>query len=213
MPAYVYAARRDWAGYFDVMANTPARGTLVEALRRLEAEGLAVGELAVDLGCGEGRDTVELLNRGWRVVAIDSSPDAAARVAARCGRECGRESGAGWENRLSVRSEAMEGLTLPRVKLVNASFTLPFCAPGAFAGLWAEIEGAIVPGGRFAGQFFGDRDSWAEMADRTHHNRKEVERMLGGFEIEMLAEEEKPSKESERFPKYWHVFHVVAKRR
>ncbi|MEJ1932020.1 class I SAM-dependent methyltransferase [Nostoc sp. NIES-2111] len=34
---------------------------------------------AVDLGCGDGRDTVELLRRGWRVLGIDGAQEAIAR--------------------------------------------------------------------------------------------------------------------------------------
>jgi SAM-dependent methyltransferase len=37
---------------------------------------------AVDLGCGEGGDTVWLAERGWTVTAIDISPSATARGAA-----------------------------------------------------------------------------------------------------------------------------------
>ncbi|MGQ9869558.1 hypothetical protein [Leptodesmis sp.] len=36
--------------------------------------------VAVDLGCGDGRDTVELLRRDWQVLAIDGEPQAIARL-------------------------------------------------------------------------------------------------------------------------------------
>lgn len=64
----------------------------------------------------------------------------------------------------------------PDCDMVKASFALPFCDPVDFPGLWSRIVTAIRPGGRFAGQFFGDRDSWASFPGRTHHSPDEVAR-------------------------------------
>lgn len=200
-PAHAFAATRDWPGYFDAVAGKGPRETLLLALQHF---GSFVGE-AVDLGCGEGRDTAELLRRGWRVWAIDGHPDALRRLAAR-GDLVGRE-------RLEARLATFERVEIPACDLLNSSFSLPFCSPGSFAGLWERIEAAIRPGGRFAGQFFGDKDSWATLKDRSHQTRGEIERLLARFEVERLQEEDKPGNDAEGFPKHWHVFHVVARRR
>lgn len=212
-PAHACAAERDWAGYFDAVAGKPARETLLLALGRFAEEGRGPTAgmreeerpLAIDLGCGEGRDTAELLRRGWRVLATDGEADALARVRAR------GDLGAG-AGRLELRVQALEAAALPRARLVNASFVLPFCRPDRFAGLWAAIVGAIEPGGRFAGQFFGDRDGWAGLADRTHHSRAAVTALLETWEVEHFVEEEKDAAGAPEYPKHWHVFHVVARR-
>ena len=78
---------------------------------------------------------------------------------------------------------------------------------------WGRIVGSIRPGGRFAGQFFGDRDTWARCADRTHHTRGQVEAMLSGFDIEVFNEEERDDAMADGAPKHWHVFHIVARKR
>jgi len=72
-----------------------------------------------------------------------------------------------------------------------ASYPLPFCLPQTFRSVWARIEGALVHGGRFCGQFFGDRDGWATSGDSpTHdkgemsfHTRAHVEELLEGFAV------------------------------
>ncbi|MEC4815643.1 MAG: methyltransferase domain-containing protein [Scytonema sp. PMC 1069.18] len=46
----------------------------------MEETSLAPSRFAVDLGCGDGRDTVELLRQGWRVLAIDGEAEAIARL-------------------------------------------------------------------------------------------------------------------------------------
>jgi hypothetical protein len=100
--------------------------------------------------------------------------------------------------------------------MVNASFSIPHCEPRDFPGLWAKIAAAIRPGGRFAGQFFGVNDGWRGRVDgvpRTFHTGSDVEAMLAAFEAEMLDEVERMGKTAMGEPKYWHVFHVVARKK
>lgn len=195
------------------MAGKPPRETLLWALERFDAEGLLDSAdddpppppLAIDLGCGEGRDTAELLRRGWRVQAIDDAPGGLRRLTER--------DDLVHRERLETRLEGFEGLTLPSASLVSASFSLPFCPPGAFGGLWEQIAGAIPSGGRFAGQFFGDRDGWAALPDRSHHSRDEVMGLFDSFLIERFEEGERDGEDAEGNKKHWHVFHVLARKR
>lgn len=210
--AQTFAAQRDWPGYFRAVEGKGPRETLVEALDRFDREdGVDVATiesrergLAVDLGCGEGRDTVELLRRGWRVLAIDGHPMALDLIRARVAP--------GDEARLACVLAGMEDATWPRCRLLNASFALPFCVPGRFADLWTRVVESIQPGGRFAGQLFGDRDSWATLADRSHQSRAELDGMFRGFVLEELREEERDSADVEGNAKHWHVFHIVARK-
>src|SRR5436853_274479 len=48
---------------------------------------------------------------------------------------------------------------------------------------------------------------------RTYHTRAQVEAMLAAFEVEMLDEQEKEGKNAYGVPKYWHAFHVVARKK
>ena len=63
---------------------------------------------------------------------------------------------------------------LPEAYLVHAGYSLPFCAPADFPGVWAAVRGALVPGGVFAGQFLGPRDGWAGSDGMTFHDAGEV---------------------------------------
>lgn len=201
-----YAAVRDWPGYFRAVLGKPPRETLIKAIEAFnQAPPPAAPRLAIDLGCGEGRDTFELLGRGWRVLATDESVDGLDLLSSRVSPD--------HRSRLEIRHASFRHLQLPPADLVNASFCLPFCEPADFPALWCTVESAIKPGGRFAGQFFGDRDDWAALPDRTHHTRDEVERLLTGFELEMFNEESRQSMQATGAPKYWHVFHVVGCKR
>ncbi|HED54371.1 MAG TPA: class I SAM-dependent methyltransferase [Phycisphaerales bacterium] len=201
--SFIYGATRDWPGYFDAVAGKPPRETLLEALNRFNDESPAD---AIDLGCGEGRDTQELLDRGWNVLAIDGSQTGIDKLRQR--------PGLADHPRLTTRVSSFEELTdLPKVRLLNASFCIPFCIPEHFDRFWNTITDAIEPGGRFSGQLFGDRDSWAAIPDRSHHTRPEAEALFTGFDLEMFDEEERDKQDFQGLAKRWHVFHIVARKR
>lgn len=199
-----YAAAEDWPGYFDAVSGKPARETLRRALDLFEGEGPSVEpRLAVDLGAGEGRDTAELLRRGWRVEAIDAHPESVSRIRA-------RPDLVGTE-RLATTVGTFEECFIPRCSLVNASYALPFCEPSLFEGVWRKIRGAVVPWGRFAGQFFGDRDTWASIPGRTHVTEARARALLEGWVVEHFEVEESDKPDASGRPKHWHIFHIVAR--
>lgn len=204
-PTFAYATTRDWPGYFAASAGRPARETLVEAIGRFAQEPSAGPRMAVDLGCGEGRDTAELLAHGWFVHATDGHPEAIQRLVAR--------ADLGDTARLTMQLCPFERLGVPPCDLVNASFSLPFCEPAHFDDLWGRIVDAVRPGGRFAGQLFGDRDTWAALPDRSHHTRAQAQALLQPFEVESLKEEEREGQDCSGAGKHWHVFHIVARKR
>jgi len=187
---------RPWRRYFDQAGDDP-RATLLDALGRFEAPGLAV-----DLGCGTGRDTAELLRAGWTVVGIDGEPDAIARLRASLGDADGR---------LETHVARFEDARWPECDLVNSSFALPFCPPARFPELWGRIVDSIRPGGRFSGQLFGDRDEWAG-SGITAVTRAELDELLRPFEVERLEEVDEDGSTVTGERKHWHLYHVVARK-
>lgn len=198
--------QRDWSTYYNAVVSRPPRDTLLAALAHFEAEEATDRvRFAVDLGCGEGRDTVELLKRSWRVLAIDGENEAIVRLLDRPDMN---------RDRLETQVTRFEELILPEsVDLVNASFSLPFCPPEHFPALWDKIVASLRSGGRFCGQLFGDRDSWAIYTSMNHHTREQVEALLQPFEIEYFEEEEHPGKTAIGEDKYWHLYQIVVRKR
>lgn len=202
-----------WSAYYQAVVGRPPRETLMTALDCFDAEtpsqsptkSKAIAGLAVDLGCGDGRDTVELLRRHWRVIAVDGEPEAITRLRQR--RDINRTY-------LETRVQRFENLVLPpQVDLINASFCLPFCPPNHFPALWEEIVTALRPGGRFCGQLFGDRDTWAQYPDLCCHPRPQVDQLLVPFDVDLFDEEEHPGKTALGDEKHWHLFNIVARKR
>ena len=200
------AAPAGFAAYHAATREGEPRATLLKALAAFDAEPApASPRRALDLGCGTGRDTVELLRRGWRVLALDADADAIAGLKA-------RPEARAAQDRLETRVTRFEATDLPRAALVTSSFALPLCPPEAFPGLWQRLRAALEPGGRLACQLFGPRDSWAgRQPPITIHDRAAIEALCRGLMIEGFDEEETDSVTPRGQPKRWHIFHLVAR--
>ncbi len=193
------STRRGFASYYDGAEGRPSRPTLVQAVAAFERPGFAV-----DLGCGDGRDTIELLRRGWRVLAIDASEEGIRRLKARPDLAPNAP--------LETQVARIEETDWPPAELINASFVLPLLAPDAFARVWRRIGERLTSGGRFAGQLFGPRDGWASRPGLTIHDRAEIERMVSVYCIERFDETETDEPTARGKPKHWHVFHLVLRK-
>jgi tellurite methyltransferase len=191
----------NWRGYYRWTAKRPPRELLLRVLDHIGQEGkVRRRRTVVDLGFGAGSDTLELLRQKWRVWAIDQEPAAAESLGSRVP--------ARWRASLKIRTAPMEGISLPKVDLVYASYSLPFCASAEFPRLWATIRGALHPGGHFAGQLFGDRDAWAGHRPMTFLTTRQVRQLTRGYRVELFREEEEEGRSFEG-PKHWHLFELI----
>lgn len=196
---------RDWPKYYRETGTRPPRETLLFALDRFEREPPgAAPRTAVDLGCGSGRDTIELLRRGWSVMAVDAEQSAIDALKARKDLP---EAAA-----LSTIVERFESARWGKTHLVNSSFALPLCPPDTFPGLWQRIKDSLHPGGRVSCQLYGDRDGWAGDPTITFLTRSDLDALLADLTIEHFREEEDDSTTPRGTPKHWHIFHVVARK-
>jgi SAM-dependent methyltransferase len=194
--------RGDWVGYYDEQGEREPHDLLLQVLAMFDDDGRR--GLAVDLGCGQGFETAELLRRGWDVVAIDATEEGIRRLRGRV-----PDSDA---PRLRTVVSRMEDAEVPAADLIHASYSLPFCRPTVFPRLWGDITEAIRPGGRFAGELFGDRDTWASSEeDMSFFDVASAQALFDGMELESFVEEENDDHGWDEM-KHWHVFHAIARR-
>jgi SAM-dependent methyltransferase len=192
-----------WAAYYDELRDRPPRRTLLKALDLFGPS--AVGSLAIDLGCGDGRDVTELLRRGWEVVAVDAEPQAIKKL---------QERPLPDDAKLTPVVARLEEVPLPiGVRLVNSNFAMPLCEPAAFHALWERIREGLPADGRFSGQWYGPRDSWVGRPGMTFVSRDEALALLAGFDTELFEEEEDEGVTPRGTSKHWHIFHIVARKR
>lgn len=190
---------KSWNNFYEATSGRDVRPLLLRTLELMESAGRGPG-LAVELGCGDGTDTAELLRRGWRVVAIDASEEGIARTSARAQE-------LGLADSLETRHARFEELDdLPSADLVYSAVSLPFCPPAHFSDLWCQIRAAA---GWIAVQFFGPNDTWFGNPALSFHSREEVEHLFDGLEIRSFEERDEDG-QAVSGPKHWHIFDVIA---
>jgi tellurite methyltransferase len=211
----------DWPSYYAAVSIQPPRHTLIRTLtlfdreqrhesrepRQSEATSTTVLR-AADLGCGNGRDTILLLERGWQVLAIDAELQAMMTLRDRVQDHACHTPKFG--QHLTTQSCAFADIDWPAsLQLINASFSLPFCPPDRFLGVWQAIRRVLQTGGWFCGQLFGDRDEWSVYDNVTSVSRSELLVLLQGAKILELEEEEYDGQTATGTPKHWHIFHII----
>lgn len=194
----------DWEEYYEKIKGRAPRKLLLDALTYFRDGGENENRLAIDLGCGDGTESAVMLERGWSVLAVDGEAAAIRHLLGKVPAEN--------RSRLQTQVAKFKDVVLPAADLIHASLSIPFCEPEHFPALWQKIRHAIKPGGRFAGQFFGVRDSWANEPNMTFHTEDQVRAMLEGLEIEHFHEMDEDGTTASG-SKHWHVFTVIARKK
>lgn len=194
-----------WDRYYKNKMSQPPRQLIVDALNLFHNRGKAI-----DLGSGVGNEAILLLNRGWQVWVIDENLKAIQLIKSR--------SDITAQERLTTiiaKYEELNWSLLPQVDFFYAAYALPFCNPQEFEKVWKQIKAKIVPGGRFAGHFFGlnyqgfDKQ---EMKAMTFLTKKEVLELFQGFDIEYFQESEKDGQSGTGRKIHSHIFEVIAQK-
>ena len=183
----------DWSGYIAHTTGSPPKPLYQRAVALFDHPGTAV-----DLGCGPGNETLDLLHRGWSVHAVDSSEAAIQTVTERAASP-----------ELTTELADLWTAAPPASNFVYAGFSLFFVPPDRYAEAWARVVSAVAPSGRFAGHFLGPRDTWAELPEISVHAEYAVRELFRGWQLEHFHEVDEDGK-SFGGPKHWHLYEVIA---
>lgn len=192
-----------WQKYSTVTSESAARPRLTETLNNFFP--FFTGH-ALDLGCGGGRDTRELLKRGWSVDALDGNESALNLTAKHQTADL----------RLKLIHSKFEDIELKGkyYDLINASASLPFCSSRDLHVLWHKILRSLKSGGIISCDFFGTNDEWnsGEYSSMSFLSKTDVEELLVELKVEDLVEKEMFGPTALGASKHWHIFTCVARR-
>jgi hypothetical protein len=105
---------------------------------------------AIDIGAGNGADTVYLLKKNFTVTAIETNERARNYLMQNVEAQCKDKLSS-----LTLVDKSMEEYEFPdRAKIILASSSLPFCDPTKFQRLWNRMVHCLEPSGVIYATFF-----------------------------------------------------------
>jgi SAM-dependent methyltransferase len=207
------------ATYLAGTAAAPPRAQLLAAIEAWKSQAPQAGvsrhaaPIALDVGCGPGREMVALLEAGFAVDAIDPYPEMIdlARTAVTAARvDLSRVYLA-----VGTLEDHAASLAIDRYDIVHAGFVLPFVRPAAFDRCWDALTRTLRDGGIFAGQFFGAHDEFiltAAPSEMTSHTAAELDALFRDWHVIEREEVERDGCVGRGVAKHWHVHHIVARK-
>ena len=192
----------DWAAYYRHTSGREPRPLFAKGMAALSAAGVRPGR-AVEIGLGDGTETLALLGAGWHVTAVDPTPIAADAL-----RSAVPPADAA---RLEIITATAEAAELPAFDLLYAGYALSFIRRESFRQFWTHVRDRLRPGGFVVVNIFGVRDTWADDPEMTFIARGDVDRMVEGLDVVAIDEEDADG-DSFAGRKHWHVFDIVARR-
>ena len=188
-----------WEEYYETTQDAEPHQNVVMFLRKNRKPGIAV-----DLGCGAGRDTVLLLKHGWTVVSYDINNNAQYILDRITPEE---------RSRFTFVKSRHQDAEIPKCDLVVANDSMHYLSKEEFKTLVDKIYDSLNPNGDFIAEFLGNKDDWAKNdPDNAFISLKELREIMGNrFEIEAFREHEvdKPTLEGEQ--KHWHTVSVITR--
>lgn len=180
----------------------PSRELLRRTLGCFALDNMAPG-IAVDLGCGSGAETLEMLRRGWEVHAVDVEDSGLVMLRDSVPPE--------FQNKLHTYARKFEDFEFPSCDLVWAGYSFPFCSAADWPVLWTRLLAALRPGGRIAGDIFGEHHAFASESDVLVFVEQDVRHLLSSLVIEAFDVENGYRPSGSELMR-WHAFGIAARK-
>lgn len=160
---------------------------------------------SIDFGCGEGRDSINLLQEGCKqIIAIDGDDNAINNLK--------KNIPAGKESCIAVITAPFMTTEIDgQADLFIASYAWPYRPPTDFMPCWEKCVSLVKSGGYICGEFFGPKEK--NDPYMTYHTEKQVRELLEK-DFTILIFEIKDTKVIGGDDAPWgELYHIVAKKK
>lgn len=167
-----------WDAYFQNQLTEPPEQFIVSGLKKVPAAH--PGSIAIDLGSGVGHETKVLLDKGYKVFAVDANERALHYMQYLPGISKHKAN----LKTINSKFENLDFANLPRADLIISSFALPFVSKGNFQRVWGNIAKSIKPGGHVIINLFDAKYSfYNNKHNMSFHSKSEALALFKGFNI------------------------------
>lgn len=140
------------------------------------ATAITSDKTALDIGSGIGIETLALINKGYRVTAIDNQIASQKHI----------ENEISADGRLNFKfilSDFSDFHFDQQYDFVWAYHSLPFCNKESFLRVVQDSVASVKSGGIFTGSFFGDQDEWSILKRANGLSKRQLDEIFSDFEI------------------------------
>ena len=191
---------QNWIQYYDKTKKEYPRNNVKFLIDSLNLKHTN----AIDLGCGQGNDTIYLINNDFKVLGIDKE-NVEDIIRARLPEKR--------QGNFTFKKQKLENLKIPNTDLIIANFSLSFCKKEYFKLMWQKIVESININGYFVGTIFGINDSWnKKYRDMSFFDKEDVKRLFNKFKIIVFEEIENDKPTALGKEKHWHFYNIIAQK-
>jgi len=194
-----------WPSYYEKKRGCSCNDLLIDALGIYDEQDYSKcdGRRALDIGCGNGQDTLKLLQHNFHVTALD--PEIAAKS------ELLLTIPDSFSSQYIFINSSLEDFQCEPFEFVNAISSLFFCNPENFHKAWERLVTQLPTGAMFCGDFMGGRDDWANRLFTI--DEVDCRNLFDSFEIIRFMERFEEGDTAMQQTKTWHTFEVIARKR
>jgi trans-aconitate methyltransferase len=180
--------------YYEETKQDPPSFLLLSALK------YGSYKTALDIGCGTGADTKEMVKRGIKVTAIDVNKEVKNYFTAEDLRN------------INLLITPIEKFNFKKYDLIFAKSSLIFLQKKTFIEVLLKIKSALNTNGIFAARLWGVKDSYNVKGKRQKFSFVEKQELLNyfkGFKLLAYAEEEKDRVSAGGDLKHFHFINII----
>lgn len=192
-----------WSEYYKNTVDKEPDKTLVFAENLIKDKK---NKLALDIGSGTGSDSIYLLEKGFKVIALDQEKNALDILKSKSLRK--------YRHKLILEENLIQNYKIENntYDLINASYSLPFCNKSDFLKVWKNIQKGLKSNGLFSGQIFGTSDDWSDIKDMSFFTNEEVDDLIIDYIPEYYVEVDEKGLIADGSEKHWHLFNIVLRK-
>lgn len=165
---------------------------------------------ALDIGFGEGRDTMFLLSKNVNVSALDINKHHCTQLASLQKQKKLKN--------LKIINDDIVNYNLQKwhYDLVNCQWIMFFIKEEKYEELIERIWNSLKPQGIFTGQFLGIKDEWNQLSPHNKLSfikKAAFQKLFSHYFICYQSEELFYKTTKKNIPKKWHVHNVIAQKK
>lgn len=138
----------------------------------------------LDLGAGNGSDSLYLLNKGYEIYAVDFQNESIERIKSNMAPEKNKNI-----KLINSDFQHLDWNNLPKFDVIIAINSISFIKNEDFYKLWHKISTQLKPNGIIIARLFGDKLDWPNMQNMTLLNKAQLNHLTENFKVIKIEEE------------------------